>query len=411
MISPKQKKILAFQYSDYDVIICDGAVRSGKTSIMSVAFIDWAMRNFSNMRFGICGKTVGSAVENIIKPYMSMAYAKNKYEIKWRRYDKIMEIRQGEHSNIFEVFGGKDESSYELVQGRTLAGIMLDEVVLMPESFVNQAVARCSVDGSKMWFSCNPASPSHWFYTEWIEQREAKNALYLRFAMTDNPSLSQKILARYESMYTGVFYDRYVKGLWVLAEGIIYPMYKEALAEPPGKQAEQYVLSIDYGTQNAFAAILWGKYGNVWYGLKEYYYSGRAEGHQKTDEEYGKDIDEFIKDIGSSDNKIKTIIDPSAASFITLLRRKHTKYRVIPADNSVADGIRETAVALKNGLVKISPNMKNWQLEAVGYCWDDSPVEDRPIKINDHLMDSMRYFVKTSKIAVLKNQNRPQLYL
>lgn len=410
MISPKQKKILAFQYSSYDVIICDGAVRSGKTSIMFVAFIDWAMRNFSNMRFGICGKTVGSAVENIIKPYMSMAYAKNKYEIKWRRYDKIMEIKQGEHSNIFEVFGGKDESSYELIQGRTLAGVMLDEVVLMPESFVNQAIARCSVDGSKMWFSCNPASPSHWFYTEWIEQREAKNALYLRFAMTDNPSLSPKILARYESMYTGVFYDRYIKGLWVLAEGIIYPMYKEALAEPPDKKAEQYVLSIDYGTQNAFAAILWGKYGSVWYGMKEYYYSGRAKGKQKTDDEYGEDIDEFIKDIGGN-GKIKTIIDPSAASFIALLRRKHTRYRVIPADNSVADGIRETATALQKGLIKISPNMVNWQTEAAGYCWDDSEVEDRPIKADDHLMDSMRYFVKTSKIAVLKNQNRPQLYL
>ncbi len=410
MISPKQKKILAFQYSNYDVIICDGAVRSGKTSIMSVAFIDWAMRNFSNMRFGICGKTVGSAVENIIKPYMSMTYAKNKYEIKWRRYDKIMEIRQGEHSNIFEVFGGKDESSYELVQGRTLAGIMLDEVVLMPESFVNQAVARCSVDGSKMWFSCNPASPSHWFYTEWIEQREAKNALYLRFAMTDNPSLSQKILARYESMYTGVFYDRYVKGLWVLAEGVIYPMYKEAIAEPPNKKPEQCVLSIDYGTQNAFAAILWGKYGNVWYGMKEYYYSGRAKGKQKTDDEYGKDIDEFIKDVDGN-CKIKTIIDPSAASFITLLRRKHTRYKVVPADNSVADGIRETATALQKGLIKISPNMVNWQAEAAGYCWDDSKVEDRPIKADDHLMDSMRYFVKTSKIAVLKNQNRPQLYV
>lgn len=222
MISHKQKKILAFPYSRYDALICDGAVRSGKTSIMMWAFVRWAMENFSGQRFGVCGRTVDSCTKNIIVPFTAMSLAKERYLIRWRRGDKVMEVRCGAVTNYFEVFGGKDEASYTLIQGRTLAGVLLDEVVLMPRSFVEQALARCSVDGARLWFSCNPGSPHHWFYQEWIKRSRERNALYLHFEMTDNPGLSKRTLERYENMYAGIFYDRYVRGLWVAAEGIVY---------------------------------------------------------------------------------------------------------------------------------------------------------------------------------------------
>jgi len=222
MISQKQKKILAFPYSRYDALICDGAVRSGKTSIMMWAFVRWAMENFSGQRFGVCGRTVDSCTKNIIVPFTAMSLAKERYIIRWRRGDKVMEVRRGAVTNYFEVFGGKDEASYTLIQGRTLAGVLLDEVVLMPRSFVEQALARCSVDGVRLWFSCNPGSPHHWFYQEWIKRSRERNALYLHFEMTDNPGLSKRTLERYENMYAGIFYDRYVRGLWVAAEGIVY---------------------------------------------------------------------------------------------------------------------------------------------------------------------------------------------
>lgn len=222
MISHKQKKILAFPYSRYDALICDGAVRSGKTSIMMWAFVRWAMENFSGQRFGVCGRTVDSCTKNIIVPFTAMSLAKERYIIRWRRGDKVMEVRRGAVTNYFEVFGGKDEASYTLIQGRTLAGVLLDEVVLMPRSFVEQALARCSVDGARLWFSCNPGSPHHWFYQEWIKRSRERNALYLHFEMTDNPGLSKRTLERYENMYAGIFYDRYVRGLWVAAEGIVY---------------------------------------------------------------------------------------------------------------------------------------------------------------------------------------------
>lgn len=222
MISHKQKKILAFPYSRYDALICDGAVRSGKTSIMMWAFVRWAMENFSGQRFGVCGRTVDSCTKNIIVPFTAMSLAKERYIVRWRRGDKVMEVRRGAVTNYFEVFGGKDEASYTLIQGRTLAGVLLDEVVLMPRSFVEQALARCSVDGARLWFSCNPGSPHHWFYQEWIKRSRERNALYLHFEMTDNPGLSKRTLERYENMYAGIFYDRYVRGLWVAAEGIVY---------------------------------------------------------------------------------------------------------------------------------------------------------------------------------------------
>lgn len=234
MISQKQAKILAFPYSKYDALICDGAVRSGKTSIMMWAFVRWAMENFSGQRFGVCGRTVDSCTKNIIVPFTAMSLAKERYIIRWRRGDKVMEVRRGAVTNYFEVFGGKDEASYTLIQGRTLAGVLLDEVVLMPRSFVEQALARCSVDGARLWFSCNPGSPHHWFYQEWIKRSRERNALYLHFEMMDNPGLSKRTLERYENMYAGIFYDRYVRGLWVAAEGIVYKDF--------AKDTEKYLI-------------------------------------------------------------------------------------------------------------------------------------------------------------------------
>lgn len=390
MISPKQARILAFPYSKYDALICDGAVRSGKTSIMMWAFVRWAMENFSGQRFGVCGRTVDSCTKNIIVPFTAMSLAKERYIIRWRRGDKVMEVRRGAVTNYFEVFGGKDEASYTLVQGRTLAGVLLDEVVLMPESFVNQALARCSVDGSRIWFSCNPGSPQHWFYKNWIEGSAQRNALYLHFNMRDNPALSDSILARYEAMYSGVFYDRYILGKWVLAEGLIYPMFGDSCVvdEEPGTEGEYYI-SCDYGTLNPFSAQLWHWDGKTATCLREYYYSGRETQRNKTDEEYCTEIARLAGDL-----PIRSIVvDPSAASFIEVLRRK--QYVVRKAKNDVLNGIMLTARYLQDGTIKIHRRCKDSIREFGLYRWDDKATEDRPIKENDHAMDSIRYFAFT----------------
>lgn len=390
MLSDKQQKILAFPYMSEDILICDGAVRSGKTSIMMWAFVDWAMRDFDGQRFGICGKTVDSASKNIVVPFVSMTLAKERYNLRWRRADHILEVSRGGKTNYFEVFGGKDESSFMLIQGRTLAGVFLDEVVLMPESFVNQALARCSVEGSRIWFSCNPSSPQHWFYKNWIEGCARRNALYLHFTMRDNPSLGDKIIARYEAMYTGVFYDRYIRGLWVLADGLIYPMFGEScIVDDLPADGGEYYISCDYGTLNPFSAGLWQWDGKTATRIREYYYSGRDTQANKTDEEYCAEIVRIAGDL-----PIRAIVvDPSAASFIELLRRK--KYNVRKAKNDVINGIMTTARYLQDGTIKIHRSCKDSIREFGLYTWDEKSTEDRPIKENDHAMDDIRYFAYT----------------
>ncbi len=396
MISEKQKKILAFPYSKYDALICDGAVRSGKTSIMVVAFIDWAMREFSGQRFGICGKTVKSATENMITPYIAMYYAKKRYTLRWRSSKQILEVRRGRKVNFFEVFGGRDESSFALIQGRTLAGVLLDEVVLMPESFVNQALARCSVEGSRAWFSCNPGPPSHWFKENWIDKREEHNALRLHFTLDDNPSLSEKKKEQYRRDFTGVFYDRYVLGLWVAAEGLVYPMFSEkfhVVDEIPWQalQRGKWYVSVDYGTVNPTAAGLWCLWKGTAYMAGEYYYDSRKTGNrQKTDEEHYAALEELAEGY-----KIEVVIvDPSAASFKATIRR-HGKFAVWDADNGVLDGLRLTASLLSAGRILIHRSCKGILSEFGQYRWDMDAPEDAVIKEFDHGMDQMRYFCAT----------------
>ena len=400
MISEKQAKILAFPYSKFDAIICDGAVRSGKTSIMTVSFIRWAMENFNGCRFGLCGRTVDSCVKNLVVPYTQMTYANDRYLIRWRRSDKILEVRRGKTVNIFEVFGGKDEASAAPIQGRTLAGVLLDEVALMPRSFVEQALARCSVEGAKLWFSCNPASPKHWFYQEWILGREKHNALYLHFAMTDNPSLSEKTLERYRTMYSGVFYQRYVLGEWVMADGLVYPNFSEekhTFSDTPFLRDDgrpmpgaEFYVSCDYGIVNPFAGYVWALYKGVAYCWREYYYDSREKQRQRTDEEHYSALDTMIGDLPIE----CIVVDPSATSFKETIRR-HDKYSVMNAVNDVIPGIGTVASLLDAGRLLVHTGCKKLIEEFGLYSWDSEAVEDTVIKEFDHALDSARYVSHT----------------
>lgn len=389
MFSEKQLKILAFPYTSYSALICDGAIRSGKTRIMTVAFVDWAMRSFSGTRFGICAKTIDSAVKNIIQPYMEMYWHGRDYKLKWRRTDKVLEVRRGERVNYFEVFGGLNEASFSLIQGRTLGGVLLDEVALMPKSFVQQAIARCSEEGARLWFSCNPDTPQHWFYKEWIIRAEERNALHICFSLEDNPSLSEQTLARYKSSYTGAFYERYILGRWIAAEGLVYELPKDAVTEDI-PQGGEYYISCDYGTLNPFSAGLWCLNDGVATRIAEYYHDGRESGVQLTDEEY---YTKLVKLAGEREIRA-VIVDPSAASFITLIKRKG-RFRVKKARNDVLNGIRLTACLIKNGRVKIHCTCKDALREFSLYRWDPSAETDRVIKENDHAMDDIRYFCYT----------------
>jgi PBSX family phage terminase large subunit len=291
--------------------------------------------------------------------------------------------------NRIYLFGGKDEGSAAFIQGMTLSGVFLDEAALMPRSFVEQALARCSVNGSKMWFNCNPDNPAHWFYNEWIKKAEEKKALYVHFTMDDNPSLSESLKDRYKRLYSGAFYDRFVLGRWTASQGVVYPMFSEKQHVYSGDvECERFVISCDYGTVNPSSFGLWGLSGGVWYRLKEYYYSSKREGVSRTDEEHYAALEELAGDR----NIAKVIVDPSAASFIECIRR-HGRFRVVKAENDVITGIRNVSTALRENRLRFNESCKDIIREFRLYCWNEKAGMDAPIKENDHAMDDMRYFV------------------
>ncbi len=392
--SPKQRLALRWwampKYRSKDAVICDGAVRSGKTLSMSLGFVCWAMASFDKGTFAICGKTITSLERNLVRPLLQVLEDTGFVCVSCvsRHYVDVTALGR---TNRFYLFGGKDEGSAALIQGMTLCGVLFDEAALMPRSFVEQALARCSVAKAKLWFNCNPEHPYHWFYREWIQKCEEKHVLYLHFTMDDNPSLSERVKARYRRMYGGVFYDRFVLGKWTVSEGLIYPMFDKhrhiSESVPP---CTRYVISCDYGTVNPTSMGLWGESDGVWYRIREYYYAARREGISRTDEEHYAGLAELAGDLPIE----CVVVDPSAASFIACIAR-HGKFRVVKAKNDVLSGIRQVSDALQADKLRICPCCEDILREFSQYCWNDSAAGDVPKKEHDHAMDDMRYFVST----------------
>lgn len=374
---------------EYDGILCDGAVRSGKTVSLVVGFFLWSMSSFRGQTFALCGKTVGAMRRNITDHLGDWLGGILQFRESFSQNKLVVRDRAG-HENTYYLFGGRDESACQLIQGITLAGVLLDEAALMPQSFVQQACARCSVSGSKLWFSCNPEGPEHWLYRDFIQQAKAKNLLHLHFTMADNPALPDSIKARYETLYTGIFYRRFILGQWCMAEGLVYDFDPALHVQQPPRPGGRYYISVDYGTQNPFSAGLWQVCSGKAYRLREFYYSGRDTGQMLTDEQYHEKLVELAGTLPVE----QVIVDPSAASFIATIRQ-HGIFSVRKAKNEVLSGIRWVATLLQAGMLVISPQCRDAIREFGLYRWDESSQQDRVVKEHDHAMDDIRYFCAT----------------
>ena len=392
--SPKQKQVLTWWMPgspdcEREAIICDGAVRSGKTMAMGLSFFLWASACFDGKQFGVCGKTIASLRRNVLSEILPKL---EKLGAVWKekRTENLLTVRFLGHENRFYVFGGRDESSASLIQGITFAGILLDEAALMPRSFVEQACARCSVAGSRLWFNCNPAGPGHWLYKTWILEADRRNCMRLHFTMEDNPSLTPHIRQRYHRLYTGVFYRRYILGEWVQAEGRVYEFFSPEMAGKVPDSCDKWYISCDYGTVNPMSMGLWGRSRDTWYRVKEFYFDSRKEQRQMTDAEYA----DALAGLAGDRQITAVIVDPSAASFLEVLRRRG--WRVQKAKNEVLSGIRLTADLLKKGKIVICESCGDCLREMEEYVWDLSGgSQDRVRKEHDHAMDDMRYFAAT----------------
>ena len=392
--SAKQRRVLTWWRRgsldhSRETVICDGAVRSGKTLAMSISFFLWAMARFQDEQFALCGKTAAAVRRNLLGQAMAQLRCLG-FSVEEKISQGMVAVSAGRRKNTFYLFGGRDEGSAAHIQGLTLAGVLLDEVALMPRSFVEQAMARCSVPGSRFWFSCNPEGPEHWFYKEWICKAEERNALYLHFTMEDNPALSQAVRNRYERVFKGAFYRRFVLGEWTAAEGLVYDFFDKSFVRPaPEDGVTRWAVSCDYGTVNPASFGLWGEKDGVWYRVKEFYYDSRREGRQKTDGEYAADLAELV---GGRDIQW-VVVDPSAASFLEVLRRGGWPVR--KARNDVLAGIRLTADLLRQGRLVICDSCHAAIREFALYRWEEGGGKDRVRKENDHAMDDIRYFAAT----------------
>ena len=402
-MTPKQNEYIRSANARWTLKI--GAVRSGKSYVDVACIVPTRIRE----RAGkpglsvIMGVSQGTIERNVLQP-MREIYTS----------ELVGTINSDNLAYLFGetvyCLGAEKKSQVAKILGSSLKYCYGDEIAKWNKDVFEVLKSRLDKEYSCFDGACNPESPNHWL-KEFIDDPEL-DAYIQKYKIFDNPFLPKAYVENLCKEYAGtVYYDRYILGEWALAEGLIYPMYKDAIVDSlPDVEPSDYCVSIDYGTMNAFAAILWTKRGGVWYGEREYYYSGRETGAQKTDQEYADDLEQWISDVwenkkknpvysalgGVSVGRIETIIDPSAASFIALLKKSEWS-KVRAAKNAVLDGIRDTAVALQMGRIKML-RLPNWIKEAGGYVWDDT-VDERPVKVDDHLMDSMRYFVETKGIS------------
>lgn len=391
--------------------VAEGAIRSGKTidhCIIAAKYLEICPDKIhlasgstignAKLNIGACN---GFGLENLFRG-----------RCKWGKYkdNEALYIKTQTGEKIVIFAGGAKSDSYKRILGNSYGMWMATEINEHYDcddsrsSFIKVAFGRqvAAIQPLVLW-DLNPCNPGHSIYSNYIDNYlhgYVGGYQYQHFTIQDNLSISEQRKAEIESQYIkgSIWYRRDILGERCIAEGLVFPAWESILESPPSGEAEKYVLACDYGILNAFAVILWGKFGNTWHAVDGYYYSGRDKGVQLTDEDYGNEIDARFGRYTSPFQKLPIIIDPSAASFIALMRRKK-KYKVYPANNDVMDGIRETNTAMQLGLIKVNPDLKEWKREASGYIWDDNPVDERPVKVNDHYMDCTRYFVKTMHIA------------
>ena len=409
-LSPKQNEYIVSANARWNFKV--GAVRSGKSYVDTAYIVPSRLREIVGKPglAVILGVSRDTIERNVLEPMREIYTSTLVSHINGKNQAYVC-------GEWVYCLGAEKVSQVAKIQGSSIKYCYGDEVAKWNQEIFEMLKSRLDKPYSCFDGSLNPEGPNHWL-KKFLDQENLDKYIQ-HYTIDDNPFLPIDYVENLKKEYAGtVYYDRYILGKWALAEGLIYPMYQNAIIESlPDQEALEYCISLDYGTMNAFAMLLWERHHDgVWYATKRYYYSGRDTGVQKTDNEYLKDMEtvlfdliEAVKNTGVQKVKLPVIIDPSAASFIALLKKTDWA-KVIPADNDVLDGIRETASCMYQGRIKILSSIPEFRKEAEGYVWDEKEDEDRPIKVNDHLMDAIRYFVKTKRIAKVRREGSSLFY-
>lgn len=385
--TPKQLSLLRLWQQNLlrRINLLEGSVRSGKTWISLVLWAFWVATMPQDGNYLMVAKTLTSLRRNCLDLLQELVGTKH--------FTYSLSKKEGRlFGRLIYLEGVNDARAESKIRGMTLQGAYCDELTLFTEDFFSMLLSRLSCPGAKLIATTNPDSPMHWLKAKYMDRASELNMLILKFLIDDNTFLDQEYVENLKKEYVGVFYDRFIRGLWVVAEGLIYADVAngQGIVEPENRQYVKRYISIDYGTLNPFSAGLYGLCKGVWYRYDEYYYSGREEQRQLTDSEYYAELEK----LAGKQHVEAVVIDPSAASMIAEIK-KHGRFRVVKANNEVVDGIRETAKAFSRGQLKVTRNCSGAITEFSSYRWDDKKQEDKPIKENDHAMDEIRYFVNT----------------
>lgn len=388
LVSPKQRDFLLAPM--HRINLLDGSVRSGKTWVSLVKWAQYVRQRPMGELFMMVGKTRESLQFNcldLLEELTGGAFQASRKSNVGYLYGH--EVR---------LLGANDEKAASKIKGSTLAGAYIDELTEIPESFYKMTLSRLSVSGATLLATTNPESPASYVFTDIVCNDDIDRRCW-HFLLEDNTFLDRAFIENIKREYTGVFYKRYILGEWAIAEGLVYANYDNTVKRTQMPYTA-FCVSMDYGTRNPTAMLLWGLYGGVWYCIDEYYHSGRETEQGKTDEEYYAELERLCERNNATAGayeKLELIIDPSAASFIETVYR-HKRFKVRKAHNEVLDGIRNTMTALEQRKILIMDNCVRTIDEFGLYSWDDGRQDDTVIKENDHAMDAVRYFVQTKGI-------------
>ncbi len=387
--SPKQWNMITGPLKRLN--IAEGSVRSGKTFATLFLWCRFVQSMPRASSFIMVGKNIHTLKRNVLKLLMLIAGPEN--------FDYSLHTKEGQlYGRTIFLEGANDERAEGKIRGITLTGAYGDELTLWPKSFFDMLLSRLSDTGAKFIGTTNPDGRSHWLLRDYLEKPELDLQRY-RFRLDDNESLDPEYVKNLKKEYTGLQYKRFILGEWAIAAGAVYDMFDDSkhVGKPAWKYTRQFV-SIDYGTQNpcvfGFFRARAAPSGNQYYLKKEYYHDGRND-MQKTDEQYSQDLKKFV----GSEKIEGIIVDPSAASLITQLRRDG--WRVLRGRNAVLPGIAKVSTAISRGDLLIDPSCKNTIREIGSYVWDNKARdrgEDKPVKIDDHCMDMLRYGIFTDSV-------------
>lgn len=400
--TPKQRELLRLWQTNKlkRINLLSGSVRSGKTWISLVLWAFWVATMPKEKNYLMTAKSLTTLKRNVLDLLTELVGEKN-FMFSIAQKQALLFGRK------IYLEGANDARAESKIRGMTLQGAYCDELTLYGEDFFTMMLSRLSEPNAKLFATTNPDSPMHWLNKQYIERRHKLSMLLMTFLIDDNTFLDTNYVEELKKEYVGVFYDRFIKGEWVLAEGRVYPGFSEIdnVTEDVPEDGTYYI-SIDYGTLNPFSAGLWCVSDGKAVRIKEYYHSGRDTKKQLADEEYHEELEKLVQYTDSEgvlqEYEIdRVVIDPSAASFIACMRR-HGKFRVKHAVNTVVDGIRNVTSMLNSKRLFIHSSCKDSIKEFKLYSWDDKAHEDKVIKENDHAMDDIRYFVNTILVKEFK---------